>query len=1330
MEQNNHNSGQASEASNQAPSRHLQPNEHQVSLPSLPPKPVKTTITLGKYHLEKRIGRGGMGEIWKAQGPFNHLVAVKVLRGGVLSDKDSLARFRKEAQAMSKLQHRNICRILDVGESLGLEGPTAYIAMELLEGVNLAEILDYSAHSSMSTDSKPGSSNQPSSLSDLSTIVKSVKSYQNLEETSSTKPSPGPSGEPLPVQLSLAVILKICEAIQFAHEKGIFHRDLKPANIFIREDGEPVILDFGLAKVKSHNDVHSMSLSHAGDVFGTFEYMAPEQAQSSKDVDERSDLYALAAILYQMLTGRKSFQSSGHVLKDIQRLQMHEPVKPCLLNPRLDKELQSILLKALQAEPQARYVSVQQFADDIQRYLRGETILAKKMGITSRVKKFAKRHKVSVTYSSVILFISIAFLSYFIWEYQKHWGSWSSVYTWDHRQVSPNHDFAVYDAFLSKQEKLFNQDSSGLLLKKMNWLQIVPIDITGDIRVICRIKTSHRLDAFEIAINAAVAPLDNMYAVPTSYSFQIGGYLGKTDFATVNHQSKIPVWLKSAATKMQPNQELEIQVERIGETFSLTVNREKTVETQNLLPLHSPRNNSVLLRSMADSVHLLSLQIYRMSMPEKTSPLVAGEVMASYGFTDAAINYFEHIGNDYKGHDIAVSALVKAYLIESGKKPLETEKEKAIYQIITKQYPNSPYRLSAVEAYTVKCLNAGRTDEALDNLQRVLQDKPSSLLPLEFLSPAYSDSLTPARLNRLLPLLNGLPSIPRLSANLKKGINFHLLTNSNVGEFLLTNCNLSDITFINSKTLHSLHIGQNYEVSNFQVLKDKRLRLLDLGQTQFREWKMLNGMPLVELGINKMGLNKFPLPDAKHFPLLEIVSLSHNPMTNLKGLETFNLRRLTATSCKLDDISALRGMSKLDILLLPDNNIKDLSPLKGLKISNLDVSQNEITSLDDIAGERLKTLMANNSQIVSMPKTFFPVLKKLALKRSQIKDLKFLRQMLKLEYLTLSNSSLTSLQGLESVRLRTLDISGSPIKNYEALRSQGSLEWIRLNNTSFSNLKSLDSPDMLTIEARKTKLSSLAGIDRFKHLKELSIGHTQVKHLTLVQTLPLISLNIEFTNTTGIESLAQVHTLKKLIAPNAKLRDLRPLNHLDSLALVNIDNNPVKYWMQQPWPETTFFYNCGLNEIELDRLIKQWMPIEKMEQNRRRAEIYKIWKTGNFPDLRRVAQAQVDGTRLLFIPIEVSYRQAKWIAEKSHGHLARLSLSTTLRNLSDLGEPKSAGWVSEDIFDQLKDPDNYTRNNHIFVDKKLVNTQACVDFGMLVRCREDALQTLVLQWDK
>ena len=213
-------------------------DEVTLPLPEASPAPAKR---LGRYELLDRLGKGGMGVVYRARDTkLDRPVAVKMLLGDLEDDDETRERFLREARAAGELSHRNIIQIYDFGE----EGGRAFIVMELLEGTSLNEFLK--EHPDLSLDRK------------------------------------------------LQIMIGVCEGLAFSHTRSIIHRDLKPANLFITKDRQVKVLDFGLARIASSN------LTRAGLVFGTPDYMSPEQVRG-KVVDERSDIFSLGAVFYQML---------------------------------------------------------------------------------------------------------------------------------------------------------------------------------------------------------------------------------------------------------------------------------------------------------------------------------------------------------------------------------------------------------------------------------------------------------------------------------------------------------------------------------------------------------------------------------------------------------------------------------------------------------------------------------------------------------------------------------------------------------------------------------------------------------------------------------------------------------------------------------------------------------------------------------------------------------------------------------------------------------------------------------------------------------------------
>jgi serine/threonine-protein kinase len=299
----------------------------------------------GDYDLQAVLGRGGMGVVYKAwQRGLRRPVALKMLLRGPHATAADLARFQAEAQAAAHLDHPNIVPLHGAGEHDG----QAYLAMRYVEGETLSALL---------------------------------------------------ARGPLRPRDAAALLARISRAVQFAHERGILHRDLKPSNVLIDRAGQPHVTDFGLAKrVPGPLDGRAeaaggpaASLTQSGAIVGTPAYMAPEQVSGSRGtVSPASDVYALGVVLYEMLTGRPPFQAPTPVDTLLLVLDQ-DPVRPGLLNPKVDPDLELICLKCIQKEPELRYAGAGALADDLEAFLHGEQLsvrrgtLADLSGLFSRL---------------------------------------------------------------------------------------------------------------------------------------------------------------------------------------------------------------------------------------------------------------------------------------------------------------------------------------------------------------------------------------------------------------------------------------------------------------------------------------------------------------------------------------------------------------------------------------------------------------------------------------------------------------------------------------------------------------------------------------------------------------------------------------------------------------------------------------------------------------------------------------------------------------------------------------------------------------------------------
>lgn len=299
--------------------------------------------TLGGYQLLERIGQGGMGIVYRArQASLDRIVAVKVL--GTLANKEYVHRFRTEAVAAGSLQHPNIVAVHEVGLWEGQH----YLVMDYVGGPTFADLT---------------------------------------------------RDRPLPAARAAGYVCVIAGAIHFAHERGILHRDLKPSNVLLDPHDQPRVTDFGLAKRLESG----LDLTLSGQVLGSPSYMPPEQASGQRGrVGRSSDVYALGALLFHLLTGRPPFVSE--TLPDTLRQVLdEEPLSPRLLNPAVPLDLETICLKCLEKDPERRYATARELAEELERFGRDEPILARPISPSGRIWRWCRRNPRLAALSAAVL---------------------------------------------------------------------------------------------------------------------------------------------------------------------------------------------------------------------------------------------------------------------------------------------------------------------------------------------------------------------------------------------------------------------------------------------------------------------------------------------------------------------------------------------------------------------------------------------------------------------------------------------------------------------------------------------------------------------------------------------------------------------------------------------------------------------------------------------------------------------------------------------------------------------------------------------------------------
>lgn len=853
-----------------------------------------------KYIFRKSIGRGGMKMVIQVKDrDTKRDVAMAVFPDAANRPVSDSRRFIDEARITASLEHPNIVPVHDIGiDAAG----APYFTMKLLRGETLASVL------------------------------KKLK-----------------AGDPeycelYPLNQLLRIFNKVCDAVAFSHSKGVLHLDLKPENIQLGDFGEVLLMDFGLAKVISKADEDVMKEAPAvknqtyipgvtmdGVTKGTPGYMAPEQAAGKNSLkDYRTDIYSLGAILYSIATCENPLTERA----DMKQM-MIDTVQGNVIPPRertperlIPNALDAVIRKAMSVKPSSRYQTVRELRDEIRAFLSGFATQAEKAGLAKQLLLFIRRNKITFPAISVSLFLLLGITFYAFQESSRSKAGWIELYT-DHftdQKVDAPHS-GFYNSSLYYKVPEWEMSELGMKMRSSEWFFLDQLNIGAGERVILKFIPEKGAN-LKIALHTKIETLDYAWENPAGYTVVLSGLGGSLDMIYKNRKKGVGTILVSGDTGIVPEKPNTVIIERDNGRFSVEVNGEKTLETVDLFPLMTENIGAFGIRSDGN-VMLQSLELYRLALPEKTSPLVAGDVLLQRNYYEDAVAQYLLIAENYKTGPITDAALAKAYvaastfLTDPGK---QEQIRDAVKEKIGKRMDKYKYQQLIIETDILSCWKSEKYEQAFLLTDQLFALNPRTevmmkllQLPHKKLPEGIADKLLEyvARNNRLTQLdLSGfgITSLEKLSS---MGIRYldcsdNQLTSLRGLEKMpleVLNCSnnqissLEPIRYLTIKTL----LCRNNRISSLEPVNMERLTSLDISFNQFESLQTATGKELQNLVIRGNRISSF---------------------APLKGLP---LRTLDAGETQITDLTPLKNMP-LDVLFLDHTGISDLTPLENSKI--------------------------------------------------------------------------------------------------------------------------------------------------------------------------------------------------------------------------------------------------------------------------------------------------------------------------------------------------------------------------------------------------------------
>ncbi len=889
--------------------------------------------------------------------------------------------FINEARIVAALEHPNIIPIHDI--QMHPEDSPPYYTMKLVKGES------------------------------LSTIINKLKLGDELYKKKYTR------------NTLLQIFLKVCDAISFTHSKNVLNLNIEPSNIKIGEFGEVYIVEWGRAKYyKKHNSdttatnqtLHNLMFHFSKDnqSKGVLGYIPLEQVQLSvDDLDIRTDIYSLGAILYFILTLEQPI--SG--VKDtdiIEKMKQKDfLIPPCQRTPKLNIPpiLSKIVMKAMSLSINQRYKSVRSMQNDVLNFLQNKETLVYPDNLYRKLSRISSRHKhIRNIIVLVVFFLVISFL-YVHNQQQKILSTW--IPKLEVSMDSANEIKQYFSLEKNLNEETFpileeNVDSSSFKMPSGKWLWIKKHHFDDSLRIVIDFNWDDisKIDGFEVCFNTKKIKTSKLSNLPSGYSIQIGGWKGRLNLISINRNDAPPDMSNAVPCNISDTGSHKLIIERRDEIIDVFIDNKKILSEVDPLPFLSGEYGGIGLRSWSNSLNISNFKVYTRVLPIYSSPLVVGDAFYRIGMHKKAMKEYMDLSAGHYDSSIREMALRKLIIVTKKLKKMRLHGQ--LLSEFQKEFPNSLFNDKII------------TQNIFNNWKE-------------------------QKYNKVFKLFNNIDE------NLKKVLiarkilhEPHIPLPNDVGQKLLEILALENIHF-------SLDIS-DYSLNSLEPLKDLDLKILDCANNKIDTLIPIQDMCLEILNVKNNNLSS--TNGIQNSPI-KILNISHNPIKNIADLNHKTLKILNAEFTNIENVEFLKNQP-VEYVNMSYCPIKNIDPLeKCSEIKKIFLNRTDVNNIDTLKHLKLEILRigrnynGGESRIKSISSLDVSELQMLTCEKLELDNLNVLENALNLNSLNISNTKVDNIEffnKLKNNEFENLTFENSPIVSIEPLRN------INTTNLSLSNL--------------------------------------------------------------------------------------------------------------------------------------------------------------------------------------------------------------------------------------------------------------------------------------